>query len=203
MLQGNRDEWVREPAALDDPELPDGEMDDVLKERLVRGRRLSNSRDKFCITETYRIIETAIGRNLTRNEVIAAMNGNSTLVAELDAVVNSGALCTGCVSRLIYARTQSITSANIPNAIEPAQRKCGVKFGSASHRGSGLTTALVNPEGVHVPGNATESAAKFTMPPQAVAATARVENGGTEPRGISWKRLAAPLGVIGYQVFWV
>lgn len=90
----------------------------------------SNSRGQFCAIEIMTRIQDATGMNITYPMLRDAVKGNSTYLPLLAAVLESGALCTGCVSSYLYMGSIMNTTAILPDARPSVRKKCGAAFGS-------------------------------------------------------------------------
>lgn len=76
------------------------------------------------------IIQNALGVRLTFPMLRDALKGNATQLPELAELLETGALCSGCVSRYLYLGSILNTTVNIVDARPYVQAKCGAWFGS-------------------------------------------------------------------------
>lgn len=90
----------------------------------------TNRRGTFCAVEVLTSVQKKIGVEIDYPMVRDAINGNSTFTPQLEEMLQSGTLCTGCVSRYLYLGRQIKTSVPLPDALPSVQARCGSWFGS-------------------------------------------------------------------------
>lgn len=81
------------------------------------------------MSEMLHTIQKVIDKKINYIMFRDAINGNSTYMPQLSALLHEGAFCTGCISRFLYLGTKLNTSVPMPDALPSVRARCGAHFG--------------------------------------------------------------------------
>lgn len=92
----------------------------------------------FCVVDILYAVQNSTNTDVTFSQVAQLLSGSGTALSQLTTALNSGQLCTGCVSKLYQqAVAANATIATLP-AASSLKAQCGSSFGSSV---SGVSSA--------------------------------------------------------------